>query len=144
MNFLRTMLIVCAVVVLACSALKNQQQRRALDEGPALKSVHFFNLPPDITESQYISAFSETNKVISELGYPDTGYRLWKVQRDYDAEYKYTLIGNWPSQAAYDVIHENEAYKNAVERLQAKLLVEKDLEQVYLRYSEVTTVVNTR
>ena len=143
MNYLRTMLFIYAVCVLACSAPEDQTQQRPLDEGPALKSVHLLNLPPDISESQLASALSELNKAISELGYPGSGYRLWKVQGDSDAEYMYLWEGNWPSQAAYDVIHESEAWHNVIERHQAMFETLIDV-HVYQRYSEVTAVGTNR
>ena len=73
MNYLRTLLLVIALVVLACCAQDDKQ--RALDKGPALKSVHLLNLPPDVSDSQIVSAFHEVNKVIYDLGYPEAGYR---------------------------------------------------------------------
>lgn len=141
MIYLRTMLFICAVGVLACGSPKDQQQGTQ-DEGPALKSVHLLNLPSDISDSQLVSALSEANKVISELGYPGAGYRVWKVQVDSTAEYMYLWEGNWPSQAAYDAIHESEAWQNAWKQNQAMFQALKD--QVYRRYSEVTTASTNR
>ena len=143
MNCIRKIILICAVSILACSAPEDQPQQRTLDEGPPLKSVHLLNLSSEIIESQYVSALSELNKAISDLGYPDSGYRLWKVQGDSDTEYIYLMEGNWPSQAAYDKIHESEIYLNAVELFQANEKL-KDIEQVYLRYSEVAKAVTNR
>ena len=105
--------------------------------GPALKSVHLGNLPQDISESHLVSALSELNKAIADIGYPNAGYRVWKIQGDGDVEYKYLWEGNWPSRAVYDKIHENDAYKNVGKPNLA--MFEKLMEsQKYLRYSEVS------
>ena len=138
---LRTIFSICAVGVLVCCSPKDQQQG-AQDEGPALKSVHLLNLPSDISDTQFVSALSMVNEAISELGYPGAGYLVWKVQVDSTAEYMYLFEGNWPSQAVYDAIHESEAYKNAVEQTKAMFQALKD--QVYRRYSEVTTASTNR
>ncbi len=143
MNYLRTMLLFCAVLLLSCSALKEQQQGQVLNEGPPLKSVHLLNLPSNVSESQLVSSFSEINKVISDLGYPGAGYRLWKVQGDSPVEHMYLWEGSWPNQAAYDTIHESEAYDNATERHGDILQALRDF-QVYQRYSEVTAAVTNR
>ena len=120
-----------------------EQQRRALGEGPALKSVHLLNLPPDVSDSQMVSAINEVNKVISDLGYPGAGYRLWKVRGDITTGYKYLWEGTWSSQAAYDVIHENENYQNSWSPNEAMIQKVMDA-QIYQRYSEVAPVVTTR
>lgn len=140
MNYLRMMLLFCAVLLLSCSALEEQQQ--VPNEGTPVKSVHLLNLPPNVSESQLVSSFSEINKVISDLGYPGAGYRLWKVQGDSPVEHMYLWEGSWPSQAAYDAIHESEAYDNAGERHGDMFQALGD--QVYRRYSEVTAAVTNR
>ena len=103
-------IVLCVMIILSCSAPQEQHQS-APDVGAALKSVHHFNLPSEITEAQLASALSTMNKVVADLGYPDAGYRLWKVRDGRDAEYQYLFEGNWPGQKGYDVIHESEAYK---------------------------------
>ena len=151
MNYLRTMLFVCAVVILSCSVLKDQQQRQALDEGQAMKSVHLLNLPSGITESQLASAFSELNKAFSELGYPEYGYRLWKVRgeseynMEYIKEYMYLWEGCWPSRAAYEAIHGSEAWGKAFYGNQAifQAVMQKGV-HVYQQYLEVDTAFKNR
>jgi len=143
MNYLRTMLLLCAVLLLSCSALKEHQQQQVLNEGPPLKSVHLLNLPSNVSESQLASLISEVNKAISDLGYSGAGYRLWKVQSGRTAEHMYLWEGNWPSQAAYDTIHESEVFSNAFERHEDVFQALRDL-QVYQRYSEVTATVTNQ
>jgi predicted ester cyclase len=105
-------------------------------EDPALKSVHLLNLPQGVSDSRIVSALHEINKVISDLGYPAAGYRLWKVNGDITTGYMYLWEGVWPSQAAYDVIHKNEDYLNALSPYEAMFQKVMD-DQVYQRYSQV-------
>jgi hypothetical protein len=141
MNYLRRSLLVITVAVLTSCAPDDQQQ--TLDAGPALKSVHLVNLPQDVSDTQMASTLNEVNKVISDLGYPGVGYRLWKVTGDTTTGYAYLWEGIWPSQAAYDEIHENENYRNSWSPHEAML--QKVMEvQVYQRYSEVTSSVTIR
>ena len=151
MNYLRTMLLFCAVVVLSGSVLKSQQQRQALDEGPSMKSLHLLNLPSGITESQLASAFSDVNKAFSELGYPEYGYRLWKVRgekeynMEYIKEYMYLWEGCWPSRADYEIIHGSEAWGNAFYGNQPMFReVMKKGVHVYQQYLEVDTGFKNR
>ena len=101
-----------------------------------MKSLHLLNLPPEISESQLASVLADINSAIAELGYPDAGYTLFKVQSDTTAEYQYLWEGNWPSQAAYDVIHENETYVTSFEMHQAVFDALAE-DHVYHRYVEV-------
>jgi quinol monooxygenase YgiN len=81
---------------------------------------------------------AEFNKVIAKIGYPNASYSLWKKVGDGDGEYTHVWEGNWPDQAAYDAIHENEEYKKAVEMHRSKF--EKAMEkQVYQKYLEIVT-----
>ncbi len=141
MNYLRMMLLFCAVLLLSCSALREQEQ--VPNDGPPLKSVHLLNLPSNVSESQLVSLLSEANKVISDMGYPGAGYRLWKVQGDSPVEHMYLWEGNWPSQAAYDTIHESEVFGSAFEKHADVYEALRDF-QVYRRYSEVTAAVADR
>ncbi len=126
----------CAALSLACSAPAEQVQDAPADPGPALKSLHLLNLPAEVSESQLASALEHINSAIAEVGYPGAGYTLFKVQSDTTAEYQYLWEGNWPSQAAYDVIHQNEAYTAAFEMHQA-LFDALAQAHVYHRYVEV-------
>ena len=132
-------------ILLATSILvgqADQDPQKAHDGNAPLRSFHLFNLPPDVTEQQVLTVFSEVNRVIADLGYGDAGYRLWKVQtslvegKKADYEYRYVWEGSWPNRAAYDAIHKNDLYKaswkphlDLVKRLMSS--------EVYLRCSEI-------
>jgi len=89
-----------------------------------------------VSESQLASVLADINAAITEIGYPDAGYTLFKVQSDTTAEYQYLWEGNWPSQATYDVIHENETYTAAFEAHQSVFDALADA-HLYRRYVEV-------
>jgi hypothetical protein len=99
------------------------------------------NLPSEVSESQLASALADISSVIAELGYPGAGYRVFRVQSDTTSEYEYLWEGNWPSQAAYDVIHENEAYVAAFEAHQSMFESLGEM-QVYRRYVEIRSSHN--
>jgi hypothetical protein len=82
------------------------------------------------------AVLADINAAIAEIGYPNAGYRVFKVQSDSAAEYVYLWEGNWPSQGAYDVIHENEAYVAAFEAHRPVFDALADA-HVYHRYVEV-------
>ena len=147
MEFRRFLIAMCAALALACSPQAEapsqapaesepEAAQQAADPGPALKSLHLLNLPDEADEQQLAAAFAEINTAIAEMGYPGSGYRLWKKSGEGEGEYSHVFEGSWPSQAGYDAIHEAEAYQNAVEphRPTFQKLTEN---QVYQRYAEV-------
>ncbi len=105
-------------------------------ESPALKSHHLLNLPDGITEADVVAALSDANSAVAEAGYPEAGYRLWKVTGERDGRYSYLWEGNWPSQAAYDSIHNHAAVVAAGERNQSVFAALSE-RQVYNRYVEI-------
>lgn len=131
----QTLQLLCiSVLFLACDS---QDDRQApVTQGPALKSLHLITLPGDVSDEEVASALNVINERIADLGYPQAGYRMWKANGEVTTGYTHLWEGYWPSQAAYDEIHESEEYKQAGESNQA--LWEKlwDL-QVYQRYAEV-------
>ena len=103
---------------------------------PALKSHHLLNLPAGITEVEFAAVLSDLNSAIAEAGFPEAGYRLWKVTGEQVGDYAYLWEGNWPSQAAYDSIHNHAAYVAAGERIPAAYSALQEAE-VYNRYVEI-------
>ena len=80
-----------------------------------LKSVSLFYDSTGVNPSELISFLDRMNKAIDSIGYPDAGYKLWIVQSDTSKDYRFMLEGYWPDQAGYDLIHNDELYKNASE-----------------------------
>lgn len=83
---------------------------------PKQKSIHLFNLPEGVSEEQIIASLSEINSVISDLGYSNVGYHLYKVESDTVQTYRYFMEGLWPDPETYRIIHENEKWKQAAEK----------------------------
>lgn len=80
----------------------------------AIKSLHLFDLPADVTEAEWSAALAEMNRAIARLGYPGAGYYLYKTE---DAEdYRYFFEGIWPSAEAYAAIHADPAWIAASEK----------------------------
>jgi len=99
------------------------------------KSLHLFELPDGISENQLNDFLKEMNKAISEEGYPEAGYHLYKINDD-NAEYKYFMEGVWPDSATYDKIHDSEKWKAAAEK--GKDIIEKiQAQELYLKAEKV-------
>ena len=109
--------------------------------GPALKSHHLFNFPEGVTEAEMAEVLQEINRATADLGYPNAGYRLWKVTSEQAGEYSYLWEGVWPDQATYDVIHESESWEKAWEKaVEGFPLFERVMNnQVYNRFIEIPT-----
>ncbi len=104
------------------------------EKGPAIKSVHLLNLPSDVSEADVAEALGKLNVAVAEAGYPEAGYRLWKVTGEQSGEYAYLWEGVWPSQDEYDVIHSGESWQAAFE---AEVFEALRWQQVYNRYVEI-------
>ncbi len=108
---------------------------RTVEDGRATKSHHLFNLPSSVSEADLADALRMMNTAVADAGHPEAGYSLWKVAGEQAGEYAYLFEGNWPSQEAYDAIHESEAWQNAVEEFVEHEAI-RPLE-VYNRYVEI-------
>jgi len=83
---------------------------------PGQKSIHLFNLPDGISESQLVESLAELNQSISDVGYPGIGYQLYKVENDSIQEHRYFVEGLWPDPETYRVVHDHEAWKQVAEK----------------------------
>jgi hypothetical protein len=120
----------CLVVLLTVGVAATQSA------APAIKSHHLINIPDSISEGDVAAALSEVNSAIAEIGYPDAGYRLWKVTGEQSGEYVYIWEGNWPSWEAYRNIHDDSAYLTAMGNNESVFGALTD-DQVYNRYVEI-------
>ncbi|CAL65954.1 cupin domain-containing protein [Christiangramia forsetii] len=99
------------------------------------KSLHLFELPEGVGEKQLNDYLKEMNKAISDEGYPEAGYHLYKIT-DENKEYKYFMEGIWPDSATYDKIHNSEKWKAAAEK--GKAMFEKiQAQELYLKAEKV-------
>jgi quinol monooxygenase YgiN len=127
-----------ALVAAVAAAALAAPGPRALVARPALalKSHHLLNLPPSVTEADFVAVLRGMNAAVAAAEYPNAGYRLWKVTGKQAGGHAYLLEGDWPSQAAYDSIHTHPAYRAAAERARSTIQAAQR-DQVYNRYIEV-------
>jgi len=131
----RTVLTTAAVATVLVATVG--AHRLASGPEPALKSHHLMNLLASVTEADLAAALSAMNAGVAEAGYPDAGYRLWKVTGEQAGKFAYLLEGNWPNQEAYDIIHDHPAFRAAVEEWVSVLETAAE-GQVYNRYVEIS------
>ena len=109
---------------------------RAEAEGPTLKTVHLFNVASAAAEADLLGALDEMNQAIAQAGYPQSRYRVWKVQGDQQGSHAYLWESTWPDAAAYAKVHETQSYQRAFERVRSA--IEGSMkDHVYNRYVEV-------
>ena len=96
------------------------QENKKDIKGNIFKSVHLVNLYSDGSELELLKILKEFNKVITELGYPNIKYRLWKERGDRQGTYKYFFESTWPNQETYEQIHNTSKYKNLVEKYEKR------------------------
>ncbi len=107
-----TAIFMLSLLLSGCSqSLKKSYSIRNIEN--TLKSVSLFYDSTGVNPSELISFLERMNKAIDSIGYPDAGYKLWVVQSDTSKDYRFMVEGYWPDQAAYDLIHNHELYKNA-------------------------------
>ncbi len=71
------------------------------------KSLHLFDLPNGMSESELAISLRRFNTAIDELGYPGSGYFLYKSTEDDIKNYRYYFEGVWPSMETYKTIHDS-------------------------------------
>ena len=79
-------------------------------------SLHLYDSTLNVSEVELAKVIDDFNDVIAELGYPGAGYLFWKVQNDSIMQYRYMMLSSWPDRAAYDSIHNSEAYNSVQEK----------------------------
>ncbi len=116
---------------------------RAEVEGPALKTVHLFNVASGPAEADLLGALDEMNQAIAKEGYPQSRYRVWKVQGDQQGSHAYLWESTWPDRATYAKVHEAQSYQRAFEHVRSAIQASvKD--EVYNRYVEVPVARPTK
>ena len=100
------------------------------------KSLHLFEIPEGVTEKQISDHLKEMNEALSEEGYPDAGYHLYKIRDDNADNYQYFLEGVWPDHATYEKIHNSEKWKKMAEK--GKDMIEKiQAKELYMKAERV-------
>ena len=100
------------------------------------KSLHLFELPEGVTEKQISDHLTEMNQTLSEEGYEDAGYYLYKIPGNNSENYQYFLEGVWPDAATYDEVHNSRKWKQIAEK--GKEMIEKiQAQELYLKAVKV-------
>lgn len=103
---------------------------------PGKKSLHLFELPDGVSEKQLSDFLKEMNQAISEEGYPNAGYHLYRIQDENTENYQYFMEGVWPDAATYDKIHNSEKWKNMADK--GKDMIDKiRANELYLKAERV-------
>ncbi len=128
------------LVVVACWATLADLQSQEKESTP-IKSVHLFDLPSGISRAQIEDALGQLNHAIVSTGHAEAGYALWEVNQAQapgypSIGYPFIMEGVWPSQSAYDEIHEAPAFRAAIEENREILQAISDT-SVYSRYQKV-------
>lgn len=79
-----------------------------------VKSISFWRDSVKVVPSALLQSFEKVNEAIASFGYPDAGYKIWLIQSDSGKNIRFMVEGSWPDQEAYNTIHSNEFYKNAL------------------------------
>ena len=76
-------------------------------------SLWYDSIPIEPTE--LLASLERVNTSIDSIGYPDAGYRLWLLKSDSIMNFKFMIEGLWPDQNGYNIIHDNDLYKKAMD-----------------------------
>ncbi|MFV8226092.1 hypothetical protein [Christiangramia aquimixticola] len=103
---------------------------------PSKKSLHLFELPEEVTEKELSDFLKEMNQAISEEGFTNAGYHLYKIPGDNSENYQYFMEGVWPDAATYDKVHNSEKWKAMAEK--GKTMIDKiRANELYLKAEKV-------
>jgi quercetin dioxygenase-like cupin family protein/quinol monooxygenase YgiN len=103
---------------------------------PGKKSLHLFELPEGVTEKELSDFLKEMNQAISEEGFSNAGYHLYKIPGENSENYQYFMEGVWPDSATYDKVHNSEKWKAMAEK--GKSMIEKiQANELYLKAEKV-------
>ena len=126
----------CKPLLASVALMASMSTGRADAEGPPLKTVHLFNVASASAEAELLGALDEMNQAIAKEGYPQSRYRVWRVQGDQQGSKAYLWESTWPDRATYAKVHAAQSYQRAFERVRSAIEASvKD--QVYNRYVEV-------
>ena len=81
--------------------------------GPGVKSVTLCDLPEGTSVEDVKASLEKVNAAIASIGYPGSGYSFYQVGDQEVDQYRFMVEGSWPSEQAYDKIHDSEEWKAA-------------------------------
>lgn len=112
-TFILTLLFATLLICFSCNSATDTSDTEERIEN-TLQSVSYFSDTTDLDPQVINEALTSVNEVISEIGYPDAGYKVWLIQPD-SSNVRFMVEGHWPDQETYEKIHDNQLYKNAIE-----------------------------
>ena len=80
-----------------------------------LKSVSLWYDSISIEPTELLASLERVNIAIDSIGYPDAGYRLWLLKSDSIMNFRFMIEGSWPDENGYNIIHDNDLYKKAMD-----------------------------
>ncbi len=101
-----------------------------------LKSTHLLKLKNEDTLSKLQQPITELNALLADMGYPECGYVIYKVNDDYESDYTHIMEGLWLSKEVYDITHEDPRYKEVFEKYR-DLFVDATQNQEYMRVEKL-------
>lgn len=104
--------------------------------GSPFLALHLYNPVSDEANEQFLGFVSELNAAVASTGLSDTKYRVWKVTGEQSGDYGYLFGSTWADRATYDAVHEHDAYRAAIKRIQESG-AEFFAAEVYNRYTLV-------
>ena len=109
------LLIVALFFQFSCNQSANEPSKN-LQVRNTIKSVSLFQDSIGVDPIQLFTDLKMINNAVDSIGYPDAGYKLWEVISDDTLEFRFMVEGFWPDKKTYDLIHDNDLYKEAVSR----------------------------
>ena len=112
--YLITLFILYSIV--SCVSTVDDETEKAELLQFEVTSLHLIDSTLNVSELEFAKVLDDVNDVIAEMGFLGAGYSLWKVQNDTIMQYRYMMLSSWPDRAAYDSIHNSEAYNSVQEK----------------------------
>jgi quinol monooxygenase YgiN len=112
-----TLFALCLIAAIAACAPAEKQPN---DDQPGLRTITLLRQPASTSEGELLAMVDSLNAAIHETGYPNSGYRLWRANGSTHDGHMYMWEGTWPSQAAYDSIHQHPAYRRINQQLEGR------------------------
>jgi len=106
------LIVIISVISISCNDQTKEAEEPVKIEN-TLQSVSFFKDTVGNNPQLLLEAFSKINEAIDEIGYPNAGYKLWLIQSD-TTDIRFMIEGFWTNQEVYDIIHDNQLYKDAM------------------------------
>jgi hypothetical protein len=81
-----------------------------------LISTHLLKLENEETLKKLEEPLKEINNVLAEIGYPECGYLIYKVNADNKSDYTHVMEGWWMNQEVYELTHNDPKLKELYEK----------------------------